>query len=505
MIKSLWAKVRQVMQRMGLIKNIKSVNNLANIPVEDEFYRKIEHWFEVYRGYCEDWHKVKFTTVEGPKTRRMETLRMGKIAAEEMAKLIFNEKCEVHISDSQYSDEIQTVFSENRFYHEFQDALEFMFALGGKVWKVHVARDRTGQLKMKLSYVTADCFIPLSYANGDIQEGVFVNVARRQSKHYTLLEWHEWEGVEYVVRNELYESETEGELGRLVPLETLHPELEEETRITGLTRPLFVYFKPNIANNFDLQSPLGISIYANALDTLKALDVAFDSFMREFRLGKKRILIPATAVKTVVDPETGTHRRYFDANDEVYQAFNLEMSIDQQKIHDNSVELRVEEHVAAIQALLDILSMQIGFSAGTFTFDGQGVKTATEVVSENSKTFRTKNSHETIVEEGLKNLITTIGEAAQLYGLFSVPSDYEVTVDFDDSIAEDRDANADYYLKLLTAGVITKAYALQKILHFTEEQAEEMVGAVREETATDTPDVFDMFGQDGEEQGEGDA
>jgi D-alanine-D-alanine ligase-like ATP-grasp enzyme len=54
-------------------------------------------------------------------------------------------------------------------------------------------------------------------------------------------------------------------------------------------------------------------------------------------------------------------------------------------VHDISVELRVEEHVAALNALLSILCLQIGFSANTFSFDEHqgGIKTATEVVSEN--------------------------------------------------------------------------------------------------------------------------
>lgn len=66
--------------------------------------------------------------------------------------------------------------------------------------------------------------------------------------------------------------------------------------------------------------------------------------------------------------------------------------MDNSKIADISVEIRVEEHVSAINALLNILAMQIGFSSGAFTFDGTGVKTATEVVSEQSETFRTKKT-----------------------------------------------------------------------------------------------------------------
>ena len=162
MLKSLWAKIRQVMYRMGLLRGIKSVAQRTSLPVDDGFYQEIDKWFHIYRGYHEPWHKVTYQTVAGQRTRRMNTLGMAKVASEEMANLIFNEKCEIHISDQSFSDNIQDILDENRFYHEFQDSLEYMFALGGLIWKVHVARDRTGEQKLKLTYVAADCFIPLS-------------------------------------------------------------------------------------------------------------------------------------------------------------------------------------------------------------------------------------------------------------------------------------------------------------------------------------------------------
>lgn len=69
--------------------------------------------------------------------------------------------------------------------------------------------------------------------------------------------------------------------------------MNEETSLQGLTTSLFAYYRTAIANNIDENSPLGVSIYANALSTLKALDICYDSFIREFRLGKKRIIVPA--------------------------------------------------------------------------------------------------------------------------------------------------------------------------------------------------------------------
>ena len=158
------------------------------------------------------------------------------------------------------------------------------------------------------------------------------------------------------------------------------------------------------------------------------------------------------------------------------------------------MELRIEEHIAGINALLEILAMQIGFSSGSFTFDGKSVKTATEIISENSKTWRTIASHENLIQVGIEQLITTIGEVAELYDVFTVPGDYEVRVEFDDSIIVDKDANSNYYLKLYHAGLTTKVYTLMQTLGLTEEEAIEMVEARKQEDQTLNPD-FEALAQ----------
>jgi len=47
----------------------------------------------------------------------------------------------------------------------------------------------------------------------------------------------------------------------------------------------------NIANNMDLDSPMGIAVFANAIDQLKGIDITYDSYVNEFILGKKRIFV----------------------------------------------------------------------------------------------------------------------------------------------------------------------------------------------------------------------
>ena len=253
-------------------------------------------------------------------------------------------------------------------------------------------------------------------------------------------------------------------LGVRIPLETIFPTMDAETPIQGIETSLFSYFRTPEANNVDDNSPLGISIYANAMETLHALDITFDSFVREFRLGKKRIIVPARMIKTVVDPVNGEMRRYFDATDETYEALSTD-DPDNLKIQDNSVELRVEEHVAAMNAFLNIFCLQVGLSAGTFSFDAKGgLKTATEVVSENSKTYKTVKNFQNMIKPAVEHLVQNIIDLGALYGLKvdDVPVStlrergFEVAVAMDDGITQDRQTNINEGITLVGAGLISK-------------------------------------------------
>lgn len=496
----MWEKIKSAIRKglikIGLIKQINELTELENIPDKSEMYNLIEMWKSLYKGYYSDWHDVKYHTIDGPRNRRMDTINMAKTAANEMASLVFNERCEISIGDDDNptAEFVDDVLAKNKFNKKFQDYLEYSFAMGGMVIKPYVDNG-----EIKLSFVTADCFIPVSWQNDNIYEAVFINESQRGKKHYTLLEWHTWDNGTYVIRNDLYESETQNEVGYPVSLSTLYPDLEEEVRIENIKKPLFVYFKPNTANNFDTQSPLGISLYANALDTMKAIDTAFDSFHREFRLGKKRIFVPDSMIRTVYD-EKGQPHRYFDSSDEVYQGYPGDM--DETKIHDIKVELRVEEHISAINALLNLFAMQTGFSSGTFTFDGQSMKTATEVISEQSKTFKSKQSHEVIIESALIELVHVILTIAELYGLHSTSEELEISVAFDDSIAEDKAAEIDKQIRLVQAELQSKNRAIREIFGVTEEEAqliiEEIINEDRLFNARDPVDEMQsvMFGEE---------
>lgn len=494
-----------------LFKRNKGISEVVDITVDEEHYRRVDMWKAIYSGNYKPWITEKVSTINNAsKTRKRHVLNMANVSVEELSKLIFNEKVEINIDNEEYNENIVNVLSNNRFYKIFTEKIEQALALGGLMLKAHPKEQDDGSYKLSISYVTPDSFIPLSWENGVINEAAFLTTTRKKDKLYCLFEFHEWElkandDNELVkvlkIRNELYEGDANATDNiKEVPLETLYPDLKPVVFVENLTQPLFQYIRPAKANNFNLQSPLGISVFANAIDTLYAIDTAFDSFVREFRLGKRRILVPSSAVRTAVDPQTGEMHRYFDADDEVYEAFNFS-NPDDQKIQDNTVSLRVEEHIAAINALLDIYAMQIGFSGGTFNFDGKSVKTATEIVSENSKTYHTIKANQDIIEEALKKFIKTLGEVAELYDIFNVPETEEgkeinINMYWDDSVVKDKYTDSEFYTKLLNAKVISKRFLLKQVLEMTDEQIDEIFKEIGEENESRTPDLSAILGDE---------
>jgi A118 family predicted phage portal protein len=529
-------KVKDRMQKMGaetgVAREFKTVFELSGVPSFQQFYDfGIFIWKWLWKGFYKPWHLIPAPTVANPNARR-EAYRMNvaKALCAEMASLVWGEECTVNVSINgrESTDEnpdplnafLQWVLRCNAFNEKMQEDIEQGLALGGSALKTwaEAKHDENGNeipdtRKIMIGYCMADQFVPISWDNARVTEGVFVSRIAKGGYYYTRLEWHRWNGLTYVITNELYRSEiqkgaTAGEtqdiLGVRYPLAEIYPYLDEETEVP-VEESLFSYWRTPIANNLDDNSPLGMSIYGNALETLHALDICYDSFVREFRLGKKRIIVPARAVRAVVDPQTGKLCRYFDANDETYEALASDTP-DDLKITDNSIDLRVEEHVAAINAFLSILCLQTGFSAGTFTFDQHnGLKTATEVVSENSKTYKTIRTIQNQLRPAIEHLVRNIIDVAILYGMtdengqtienLAAPG-YNVNITFDDGVTQDRQTNINEGVMLVGAGLLSKYTFMTDPKYgqgLTPEQAEEELARIKQEGAAVAVDPLAIF------------
>ena len=450
------------------------VPNIGNYYTE-----KIQLWQNVFEG-DPSWKTVGTPTVsDKKKTRTMGMLNVAKVLCDCFTDLTFSEQVEITVDNEGYQEYINNQLNANGFWKNMPELLANAYALGGCAVKAYVVDKQP-----KIDYIHADKFAPLAWNGKEVYDGAFVSVAVKDGNYYTLIERQSKGKVEY----KLYCSWGSGVLGSPVELSELYGDLPPETKYGDIDIPMFAYFKPSVSNNCEYDTPLGMSIYGNALDTLKALDVAFDSFSREFVLGKKRIIVPASCLQTVTDND-GNFVRYFDANDEAFVAFNAE-DVDNFKVTDNTVELRVEEHVKAINALLNILCLQVGLSAGSLSFDAvQGVKTATEVISQDSKTHRTIKSNQNLLTEMIESMVHSLIALGVWLG--DIPKqEYKLTVGWQDNVVVDDNTLIDNTIKQYSAGLIDLETALMKVHKFDEESAKKMAEKIRAGSAVGTADFF---------------
>lgn len=478
---------------MGLLKALKDVTEHKKVNANDEDYKYIDIWKRLYQGHYAEWHNLNYEHNGNPVNRRQLSMNLPKVTAKYMSKLLFNEKVKINIDDEAAEEFVLNVLKTNGFTKNMERYIEYGEAMGGFVIKVY----HDGNKNVKVSFATADCMYPLSNDSENVDECVIANSFHKNDKYYTLLEWNEWQGDVYTVTTELYQSDTPNELGTKVSLKLLFNDIEPVVPLPKFTRPSFIYIKPNIANNKNLTSPLGISIYANALDTLKTLDLMFDSYYQEFKLGKKKVLVPSSFVKTSVNLD-GSTTQYFDSTDEAFFLYQGDQDADGKSVKDISVEIRSTEFIESINAMLRIYAMQVGLSAGTFTFDENGLKTATEVVSEKSETYQTKNSHSQLIEQGIKEMIVSIIEVGKFIEAYSgdiVELD-TITVDFDDSIAQDEDTTINRYTNAKNQGMIPLKIALQRAWNITDAEAEEWKEEIEKDGQSSLPenDLSGLFG-----------
>ena len=204
---------------------------------------------------------------------------------------------------------------------------------------------------------------------------------------------------------------------------------------TGTKEKWFEMIRPNIANNIDINSPLGISIFANSIDALRGVDLAYDAYCEEMRIGKARMFIDKRLTNFDADGEY----LVFDVNQTGFYYLGGDDN-SKQPLTIYSPTLRTEQCFVGINNTLNLLSAKCGFGENHYRFDGGNISTATQVVSENAEMFRSLKKHEILLEPNIIGVCRTLMYISNTFGKydFKFNLEDELKVVFDDSIIEDK-------------------------------------------------------------------
>ena len=462
----------------------KSLSVISN----EDIATKMEVWQQWYKGCVDKFHKYK--VYSGKKNLDMErkTLNLPVKVCQRWADLLLNEKVEINTSDEYTQIKLNHLLKQVNFKVRGNNLLETAFAMGGGFLIQYWDGEKTNQ-----KYITQEYMYPITYDSGRLTEAAFSSKKTINGKTYVYLETHlkDKQTGAYVVDNALLQTNAEqfGDGGGLVEVdESFYEEhgILPKWETKSLT-PLFQRIAPNIANRDDFNSPWGTSVYSGAVDIFASCDAIYDSFYKEFLLGKKRIFVTdgVANLNYVKIGDKVDQVEVFDPNDEVFYRIP-DMDEGTPPIQPVDMALRVGDHTTALQTQLNLLSQAVGFGSDGFKWDVGGVTTATQVISQNSEMFRTIKKHEAMLEDTLIDMARgLLYIEAEFGGDKAIKLDAEITVDFDDSIIEDTAEIKRQAMLELNVGLISKAEYYRQVYKLGELQALEYEQKMLQEIAAE--------------------
>lgn len=435
---------------------IQKLKELGYTTIPEDFYSQVDLWKSWYVGKVKDFHQYRrYNGHKWTKCNRA-SLGMAKKVCEDWANLLMNEKVQITLEGQKEQEFIDRILTANNFTVKANEMQEMKSALGTVAYIPRVVGqtvNESGEIVpgdvsgLALDYVTIEHIFPLAWQNGFISECAFDSVVTRAGKNYLYLQIHRKdENGLYAIENSIYRYENEtladARLTDVPGFERIPPVVH-----TGSDKRQFVIDRPNIANNLDYLLPVGIPVYANAIDVLRGVDCAYDCYVNEFENGPMMMMvkIPATRWEDG-EPTLDDHDRRFYLLPEDTQQGNVVETI--------SPTLRTEQLNIGLQDQLNILASKCGFGTNYYQFNQAVMATATQVVSTQSELARTRGKHQIILEQVLIELcriLLRLGNTAMKAGLDEA---VEISIDFDDSIFVDKDAEFARDMQLLSAGIL---------------------------------------------------
>lgn len=456
---------------MTIEQIIKDATNKDTVSLTDF----TDVWLQYYKGNVDKFHDYQeYNGVKNiQRTRR--TLNMPKKICEDWANLLLNEKTDVVIGDDEQQDNLWELLNSVKFWTKGNEGVEKSFALGTGAFVENI----DDESNVRLQFVTRNKIYPISFDQDRITECAFVNATSNE----TIIQMHLLNPDKtYIIRTQVYRKDQKD------TAEDIGKKIKDDIFETQGELPWFQILKPNIANNIDLNSPMGISVYANALDVLQGVDLAYDGFCEEMRLGRSRIFVH----KGLISYDALGERPTFDNNESGFYYGGETDGTNIKPFEFYSPTLRTESYFNGINNALNLLSSKVGFGENHYRFDKGGITTATQVISENSEMFRTLKKHEIIVNDVIIGVCKALMYIHNTFtdSTFKFDLDLNIEVRFDDSIIEDKETMKLTDRQDVAMGTMSKVEYRMKWYNEDEESAKIRLAEIEEENKRDTSNFF---------------
>lgn len=350
-----------------------------------------------------------------------------------------------------------------------------------------------GTVVLKPNGDTIDLYVPgefeVTHVTGGQIDGMVFRTKPEQvgKKWFNRLEYHRFESGVSMITNKCFVGESENDLRERVDISlTPWSGMSEEAAIANVDRPLFAVFRTPQANNIDLDSPLGMPIFSEAIQELRDLDIAYSRNAKEIKDSKRTVLLDSDCLlpagQKVASTASAFHARREQAGLPDYIK-NVRGDGREAFYREINPTLNTDTRLTGINALLSQIGYKVGFSNGYFVFNEQsGIQTATGVEAEQQRTVQFIKDVRDKLESCLEDLIYALNVFADLYNLAPMGA-YEVAYDFGD-ITYNREEDRARWWGYVQAGKVPAWKFFVKFEGMTEEDAKAMVAEAQPKTPT---------------------
>lgn len=419
------------------------------LPDSSETAAHIRAWAAVYEGRPDYLSDVIISTAQ-----------LGYSAAHEMARLVTLE------FKSELSGGEALVPLWERLINDAPIYTEFACALGGVMLKPYY----NGR-EIITDYVRADSFFPTSYdGKGNITGCIFAERLCKGREYFTRLEYHRYEGNEYVVSNSAFMSESVVSLGRSVSLVTV-PEwadMDSEAHFQNISTPLYSYFRIPGVNLGDSRCPMGESIFARAMNTFKEADEQYSRILWEAQATEPAVF----ADVTVLHPDDKSKKsRLSRLSNRLFKLLDLS---DDSMIKEYAPQIRDVSQINIFNTILRRAEFLCGLAYGTFSQVDSTEKTATEIKASKQRSYATVSAIQHSLKSALENYLETVCELCSIHNLPLVGKP-KASFEFDDSLVTDAETEQRIIMQEVSAGLVSPVFYLMRRYGVTEAQALKML------------------------------
>lgn len=462
--------IRQVIHKMIPYKNVESAAGIES-PISTDMMNALNNWHDAYVGRP-PW----IDHDEG-----VESLGIAAFICSEIARQITLEmKFAITPLDGQPDEDGVIAPSERtefltaafqKLVDTLRPQLEKGCAAGGMTIKPYV---RDGQIYFDLSPDWA--FYPVSFDDeGNISDVIFRDSFVEGKTFYTRLERHRVNGDSVEITQRAFRSTSRDSIGSEISLTSvpIWAELAPEATVTNTDGALFGWYKVASANNEDVESPLGVSVFARAYDLIRDADEQYGRLKWEYEGSELALDVDDSVLrpkKRGVGLEMPKKRkRLFRGLDlgkeETYQIF--------------SPAIRDASLVNGLNQIYRRIEDNCGLSRGMLSDTNTETRTATELVINKQRYYATVSENQKSLEKCLRDVIRVMDKYATIYGL-APEGEFDVSFEWDDSIITDTNQQLTERLALLNAGVTDAVELRMWYYGETREQAQNAVDQIEQ-------------------------